>query len=483
MIFVVHFPPVPAGREFHAPGRFEMSLEDVEVVGEIPPEIDGIFYQSGADRRYPSRVENDIVFNEDGLVQSLRFKDGRVDFNRRYVRTPRFELEREAGEALFGAYRNPSTDDPRAADANRGLANTSALVHNGTLFAMKEDSPPIAMNPQTLETIGSWDFEGGLTSVSFTAHPKKDPETGQLIAFGFGAKGLMTRDVAYYEISPEGKITHEAWFEVPYYCMLHDFGVTRDYVVFPVIPLVGDLDEMRAGKQHYGWDRTKDVFLGVMPRGGGAEDLRWFTAPNQFASHVMNAFNEGTRVSIDLAVSDSVVFPFFPSYDGTPFDPAGARAKLTRWTVDLASTSTRFSEVRTLTDFIGEFPRNDDRFQMDHYRHGWLMELDGQSRNALAHVDLDKGTTTVWRAPDPSTILQEPCFVPLSDTAAEADGFLIQVAGVVSEMRTEILLFDAKEIELGPIATMKLPVRLRPGYHGSWAGADELVPAGAEGAL
>ncbi|HXS28416.1 MAG TPA: carotenoid oxygenase family protein [Steroidobacteraceae bacterium] len=53
-------------------------------------------------------------------------------------------------------------------------------------------------------------------------------------AFGSAAKGLFTRDVVYYELSPSGKVTHEVWFEAPYHCMLHDFGVTRDYAVFPL---------------------------------------------------------------------------------------------------------------------------------------------------------------------------------------------------------------------------------------------------------
>jgi carotenoid cleavage dioxygenase-like enzyme len=62
----------------------------------------------------------------------------------------------------------------------------------------------------------------------------------------------MTRDAVYYEISPAGKITREVWFEIPYYCMLHDFGVTRDYVVFPIIPVMGTIERLQAGLPHYG---------------------------------------------------------------------------------------------------------------------------------------------------------------------------------------------------------------------------------------
>src|SRR5262249_25439019 len=148
---------------------------------------------------------------------------------------------------------------------------------------------------------------------TFTAHPKIDPQTGQMLAFGFAAKGLYSRDVVYYEIGRGGRVEREVWFQVPYYCMLHDFGVTQDYAVFPVIPVCGvGVEALKAGKPHYAWDPTKDIYLGVLPRGGEASDLRWFKAPNQFCSHVMNAFNDGTRIHFDVPVAEGNMFPFFP---------------------------------------------------------------------------------------------------------------------------------------------------------------------------
>jgi carotenoid cleavage dioxygenase len=79
----------------------------------------------------------------------------------------------------------------------------------------------------------------------------------------------------------------------------------------------------------------------------------------------------------------------------------------------------------------------------------------------------------VWNAPADTTV-QEPCFIPKSATAAEGEGYIIQVATRVKEMRTDVFLLDALRIAEGPIATIRLPVRLKPGYHGSWAPADAL---------
>src|SRR3974377_960158 len=96
-----------------------------------------------------------------------------------------------------------------------------------------------------------------------------------------------------------------------FFGMPHVLGWPRDYVVFPIIPVVGSIERLQAGLPHYGWDSTKDIYLGVLPRDGQSRELPSFHAPNQFASHVMNAFNDGTKVHIDMPVAGSTMFPFF----------------------------------------------------------------------------------------------------------------------------------------------------------------------------
>jgi carotenoid cleavage dioxygenase-like enzyme len=49
------------------------------------------------------------------------------------------------------------------------------------------------------------------------------------------------------EISSSGELLQETWFEAPYYCMMHDFGVTRDYAVLHVVPIVSSWERLRAG--------------------------------------------------------------------------------------------------------------------------------------------------------------------------------------------------------------------------------------------
>jgi carotenoid cleavage dioxygenase-like enzyme len=129
---------------------------------------------------------------------------------------------------LVGKYRNKYTD---AIEFHiRSTANTNIVYFNGNLLACKEDGPPFAMNPETLETIGLWDFDGQLESATFTAHPKFDPKTGEMVCFGYEAKGDGTPDVCYYTFDAHGKLLQTVWLISPVVAMIHDFAVTENYV-------------------------------------------------------------------------------------------------------------------------------------------------------------------------------------------------------------------------------------------------------------
>ena len=112
----------------------------------------------------------------------------------------------------------------------RTTANTNVVHFNGKLLALKEDAPPYALNPHTLETTGLYDFDGQLPSLTFTAHPKFDPRTGEMLCFGYEAKGDGTPDICYYRIAPDAKFMETVWLTAPVLAMIHDFAVTENWV-------------------------------------------------------------------------------------------------------------------------------------------------------------------------------------------------------------------------------------------------------------
>ncbi|HWJ69311.1 MAG TPA: carotenoid oxygenase family protein [Sphingobium sp.] len=485
---MVHFPDSPAFTGFNTPSRIECDIPNLSHDGTIPAGLNGAFFRVQPDPQFPPRLGDDISFNGDGMITRFHIHDGQCDIRQRWAHTDKWKLENAAGKGLFGAYRNPLTDDDSVKGAIRSTANTNAFIYAGKLWAMKEDSPALTMDPATMETIGFEKFGGKMTGQTFTAHPKVDPHSGNMVAIGYAASGLCTDDVTYYEVSPEGELVREFWFKVPYYCMMHDFGVTQDYLVLHIVPSIGSWERLEKGLPHFGFDTTMPVYLGIIPRRGDVtqDDIRWFKRDNCFASHVMNAFQEGTKVHFDTPEAENNMFPFFPDVHGAAFNPQQAASKLTRWTVDMASNSEDFESVTQLTQTVGEFPRIDDRFTGLPYRYGWMLEMDGQRpvelkggsaggflMNCLFLIDHETKAEQHWWC-GPVSSLQEPAFIPRSKDAPEGDGWIVMVCNRLAEHKSDLLIFDALEIEKGPVATVHIPFALRFGLHGNWANADQI---------
>ena len=201
---MAHYPQNPLFTGLLGLVRLEGDIHDLEVIGEIPAELDGAFYRVHPDPQFPPKYPDDQFFNGDGMISMFRIRGGRIDWKQRYAQTDKWKLERAAGRALFGAYRNAQTDEDSVKGQIRGTANTNVLVHAGKLFAMKEDSPCLIMDANSLETEGYTNFGGDLPISAFTAHPKIDPDTGNFCGFGYSLAGPLTRECCYFEIDPNG---------------------------------------------------------------------------------------------------------------------------------------------------------------------------------------------------------------------------------------------------------------------------------------
>ncbi|GAQ45922.1 lignostilbene dioxygenase [Aspergillus niger] len=453
-----HFPEKPQFLGFMKPCRVEGGVENLEVYGDIPNDIDGTFFRVMPDPQMPPFIENDPWFNGDGNVSAFRIKDGKVSWQQRFVRTEKFVREREAGKALIGKYRNKFTDAVRF--KIRSTANTNVVFFNGQLLALKEDSPPYAMDPHTLETKGLYDFEGQLPSVSFTAHPKLDPDTNEMICFGYEAKGDGTPDICYYQIGPDGNLSDICWLVAPVCAMIHDFAVTENWVLFPLIPQLCDIDRMKAGGEHWQWSPETPLYVGIIPRRNPKpEDVKWLQWHNSFPGHTLNAYeNEAGQIVFDLGLSRQNVFFWWPDSQGSAPEPSTIASQLTRFTINPHSTSTYLPEPEVL-----------------HTGNTHCLGGGYPLYNSLGHLDLKNGHSEVY-FPGKTHMVQEPVFIPKAGSSAEGNGYLLALVNNYSNMNSELHLLDLSDFTRAR-AIIQLPVRLRQGLHGNWVNSAEMKSA------
>jgi carotenoid cleavage dioxygenase len=448
-----------------APIASEDDFLDVPVDGVIPRHLTGTYFRTGPNPQFSPRDENYHWFAGDGMVHAFRLRDGKASYFNRFVRTPKWLSENEAGQALFGTFGNPMTSDPSVSGKDSGVANTNIVWHGGRLLALEEGHQPFEVDPKTLAPRGYLDLAG--RAGRFTAHPKIDPETGELIFFSYGAgEGFFSDNIAYGVADRNGKVTRLEIFKAPYASMIHDFFVTQNYVAFPVLPLTGSLQRAMSGKPPFAWEPDKGSHVGVMRRDGDVSSIRWYTTDPCYVFHPMNMWEDGDTLCADVMQYENA--PLFPNADGTPGKPANA--KLARWKFDLTG-KTNVIAREYIDDLAGEFPRLDERRAGLSYRHGYFA---GSSSNAtdvrfdmIAHIDhkTHRRTDFVFPAGDR---VGEPVFVPSRPDALEGEGVLVAVAYRAKTDTSDLVLFDAANVGKGPIAIAKLPRRVPFGFHGNW---------------
>ncbi|TDJ24915.1 MAG: carotenoid oxygenase family protein [Gammaproteobacteria bacterium] len=444
----------------------ECEAPDLVIEGEVPKDLFGTFYRNGPNPQFAPRGDYHW-FGGDGMIHGFYIENGRVGYRNRWARTIKWNTEHEAGESLFAAFNPMDSDESVQGLETDGLANTNVIWHGGKLFALEEAHAPFELDPQTLESKGTWDFGGKLVG-PMTAHPKIDPETGEMLLFGYNANGMISEHMSFHVVDKDGNLTRSETFKAPYAAMVHDFMVTREHVIFPIMPLTGSMERAMTGAPVYAWEPEKGVHIGIMPRNGTVEDMRWFRGDPSFVFHPMNAHTNGDVITCDVCEFEEA--PLFPKPDGTPGDPDKAVPRLTRWTFDLAQNSDEYRCER-LDDLPCEFPRLDERYAGLDYRHGYLAcgELGGGvgGFSSIGHRDHKTGKFDIYDA-GPQCATSEPIFVPKSTSAEEGEGYLLSSVYDAERKASHLQILDAQNVSAGPIAKAYLDHRLPLGFHGNW---------------
>jgi carotenoid cleavage dioxygenase-like enzyme len=450
------------------PIPFESDAPYLKVTGELPRELNGTLYRNGPNPQFDA--PNAHWFVGDGMLHAFHLENGAASYRNRWVRTQKWQAEHAAGRALFGGF-GQKLPDASASSADGCVANTNIIFHGGKLLALVESHLPTEIEPGTLATRGYCNFDGAVSG-PFTAHPKTDPLTGEMFFFGYNASGPFTPTLSFGSIDAKGNATRFDRFEAPYASMVHDFIVTERHLLFPILPITGSMMRAMRGRPPYAWEPDKGAYVGVMKRNGSAKDIVWFRGESCYVFHVMNAWEEGDRIIADVMQFEEA--PLFPHPDGSPTNPDKSRARLARWTFDLAGNTDRFQQTY-LDDLTGEFPRIDDRRAGLVNHHGWYACSNPESPmfegfSGVAHVNGKGERLGKYLLPLGDSI-SEPVFVERSKDATEGDGWLLAAVWRANENTSDLAVFNATDVDAGPVALVHLGHRVPDGFHGNWVGA------------
>lgn len=443
----------------------------LEVEGRLPAELRGTLFRQGPGRLDVHGVRQRHWFDGDGLATAVRFDDGGATYVSRFVATPEKEAEDRQHRRIFGVFGGRPSGGPLARALRHDLknvANTNLVPHRQAVWALYEGGRPYRLDPASLATLGIESFGGVLSSRHrLSAHPHRDPVTGDLWNFGLSPGGPRTMRLSIYRHSARGGFERMRVLEIPLRLLVHDFALTRRHLVFALSPVVIPLPSLMlllAGQRSFAESlcfrpREKTLVLVVDRERSTAT---WHRTDAFMCFHVANAWDEGDEIVVDLCTYDGIgiIAALSEVLDGQVRTRSVSQLERLRIGKDgvsrerLCETSLEFPRV---VEEGGLAPRR------RYFGASWA---DRDWIGVPAAIDLETGAARLaplgrheWAG--------EP--VPVRKRGGTLDDAWLLVTVLDTRRETtEVRVLDGADLSAPPVARLRLPQRLPFMLHGNW---------------
>lgn len=459
-----------------APLHEEVVATDLEVIGEIPKDIDGVYLRN-TENPVHKPLGRYHPFDGDGMLHMMRFKDGKAEYRNRFVRTHGFEEEYKAGEALWAgwiAYPVQSKRDGECVqDGLKNSSSTDIVVHNGkAISTFYQCGKAYELDPLTLETLGTedWSPEDGVS-----AHTKVDENTGEMLFFNYSKKAPYMH---YGVVGKDGELKHLIPVELPGPRLPHDMAFTENYAILNDLPTFWIPEMLEQGIHLPRYNDDMPSRFAIVPRMGGVDEIKWFEAKPTYVLHWLNAYEDGDWVILDGYFQGDPMPD--PLEDGPKkygmlralIDLHSLKARLHRWKFNMKTGETVEED---LDDEVLEFGMINQKYAGRPYRYGysakpkpgWFL-----FEGVVKH-DLETGEKQHVMFGEDRYGSEAP-FAPRVGAVDEDDGYLVSFITDMKENRSECVLIDAKKFEEGPVCRIILPHRISSGTHATWASGEDL---------
>ncbi|KAK2979490.1 hypothetical protein RJ640_002023, partial [Escallonia rubra] len=512
-------PLLPSQRNFAPVEEIGNTVEVDCVEGEIPADFpEGVYVRNGANPLHGGLKSTisvlgrseDIWVEGEGMLHALYFtktadNNWKLSYKNKFVESETFKLETKMNKPGF----LPATEGDslailaafllntlRFGIVNKILSNTSIFEHAGKFYSIAENYLAQEINNSGLETL-AW-------GRPFTAHPKKAPGSGELVITGVAGVnpyyGVRFVSVLYH--NPDGKrLNHKVDLNTSRSTIAHEVGVTEKYNIFFDYPLTFDPYRLLQGRQLIKFEREKYSRIGVMPRYGNADSVRWFEVEANCTLHMFNCFEDGNEVVVRGCKAKTAIIPG-PEWGQDKFEWFSRGFKQVSSSAkdngdDPIANGLLFSRVyeqrlNLLTGEVKETDLTGDDFSMDFptingeytgvkQKYGYTQVIDSNASSScgktkyggLAKLYFEElearedkegqcrqAIKTVYHKFSKNNFCTGSAYVSKPGAVEEDDGWIVAFVHDEDTDTSHVLVVDAKNFEEEPIAKIALPQRV-----------------------
>jgi all-trans-8'-apo-beta-carotenal 15,15'-oxygenase len=447
----------------------DVACENLAIEGKIPQALRGVFYRNGPGLFERGGQRYQHWFDGDGLLNAWQFTDAGVSHQAKFIRTEKFIAETEANEFLLPSFGTAiKAKRPVKNSDSVNTANTNVVKLGDRLLAMWEGGSAYDLDPQTLTTRGPITWKPELKAMPFSAHPKVEID-GTFWNFGTAGFGK----IVLYHLSATGEMLRYHLLDAPPSAMVHDFAVSQKHIIFLLAPITMDRDSLKAGAsfgESLRWNAKESVKVLVVEK-ADFTNQRVMEMPAFMVFHFGNAWEMNNVIRVDFVKSDNldIMSDYMPRIMRGESTAAGT-TNACFMKIDLnkgrCTMETRSESV--------EFPRIDPRFVTQRNRlvfYPSYVGNDPASRfNSVLRVDTETGKTDQFSFGE-GVQLEEHIVVPKPGSVREGEGWLIGVGFDANRQQTFATVFDALNLNAGPVAIARLPYWVPHCFHGNFYAA------------
>ncbi|CAL5441554.1 unnamed protein product [Camellia sinensis] len=512
-------PVLPSQRNFVPVEEIGHIAQIEGIVGEIPADFpEGVYIRNGANPLWGGLKSTISVFGKsnhvwvegEGMLHALYFSkdtNGNWSFayNNRFVEPKTFKMEKQRNKpsylpavegdspAILAAF---VLNALRFGDVNKILSNTSVFEHGGKYYSIAENYLAQEIDVSSLSTLDDWDL-GGAWGRPFTTHPKKAPGSGELVIMGVDAvKPYYVVGV----ISADGKkLIHKADVKLKRSTLAHEIGITQKYNIILDYPLLVDVYRLFRGGP-----------IGVMPRYGDADSIRWFDVESYCTFHILNCFEDGDEVIVRACKANESIIPgpewgidkfkwfsrgFKPLNTSTEEDDNNSIKDgflftcVHEWRLNMGTGEIKERNL-TGTEFSMDFPMINEGYSGLKHRYGYCQVIDSEASSISGKSKYGSMAKLYFEKPDSSESSVEghfekpikmehhkfaknnfctgSAYVSKPGGSEEGDGWIVAYVHDEDTDTSHVIVVDAKNFQGEPIAKIPLPQRVPYGHHGAY---------------
>ncbi|MEM6898315.1 MAG: carotenoid oxygenase family protein [Pseudomonadota bacterium] len=436
-----------------APVKTEHTHVDLDVEGEIPIQLNGLYVRNGPNPAGKiSRRQH--YFSGDGMVHGVRIQNGKALWYRN-----RFVKVGKVPQILGVA--DPGGPISSGLDVS---PNTNVIKFGDRLYATIEAGPSLVELDECLETVARSDLNGALCK-GFTGHHKIDPEDNDI--HGVVYSGKLGRNALYVRLTPNGDLLNEVSIPLAGKTQIHDMSITKNYAIIYDLNVEFDLFMLRKTTLPIRWKNRRESRIGVLPKDGSDKDVMWFHVDPCYVYHPMNAYEtDDGKLIIDVS-------HYRRASEKDFYGPLGdTNPKIYRWTLDLASSGSRAIE-EVLFDLPLDFPKVCPSVEGRMYRYGYGVEATTKPSFDGA-IKMDVINRAIERQDFQGGMSSELTFIPRANSDAEDDGWLIGFVFQPQSSRSRLVILDTQNFSDPPMASIWIPQQhVAIGTHGDWFPMDD----------